>query len=347
MKTRFVLMPLLIAAVAALAACGGGSKTVPADAVALVGSTPITKTQFNATIAQAIAQAKAGGQPAPKIGSAQYTTLRQGAVGYLVQITELQQQAAKMGVTVTSKDVDAYLQSLQKLSYGNSAKKLDAAIKASGLTLSEARQRVTINLLAQKVKTKVTSAAKVTTAQEQQYYKQNQSSYHQAESRQVRHILVSSKSLAATLETKLKNGASFVALAKKYSKDTGSAATGGKICAAHGTGTPPSGCSQTVPPFDKAAFSLKTGAISPPVHSQFGWHIIQALGPVKPAKTESFKEAQGAIQQQLLTQQQSTLWSTWLANLQKQYQGKVSYQTGYTPLTTSTTPTGVAPTTTG
>jgi foldase protein PrsA len=347
MKTRFVLVPLLIAATAALAACGGGSKAVPPNDVALVGSTPVTKTQFNGLITQAIATGKARGQAVPKVGSTEYTTLRQDVVNYLVQNAELQQQAAKLGVTVTQKDIDAYLQSLQKLSYGNSAKKLDAAIKASGLTVAQARRQIYFGLLGQKVKAKVTSAAKVSTAQAQQYYKQNQAAYHQAESREVRHILVGTKSLAETLETKLKNGASFVALAKKYSKDTGSAATGGKICAVHGVGTPPSGCSQTVPPFDKAAFSLKTGAISPPVHSQFGWHIIQALGPVKPAKTQSFKDAQGAIQQQLLTQQQSTLWSTWLANLKKQYEGKVSYQAGYAPPTTSTTPAVPAPTTTG
>ena len=86
--------------------------------------------------------------------------------------------------------------------------------------------------------------------------------------REVRHILVNSKSLADTIETKLKNGASFAALAKKYSKDTGSAAQGGKLCVAHG-GTS-GACQQTVPPFDKAAFSLKTDELSQPVKSVYG-----------------------------------------------------------------------------
>ena len=52
--------------------------------------------------------------------------------------------------------------------------------------------------------------------------------------REVAHILVSSKSLADQIETKLKNGESFAKLAKKYSKDTGSAQQGGKLCVAHG-----------------------------------------------------------------------------------------------------------------
>ncbi|MGH3008777.1 MAG: peptidylprolyl isomerase [Gaiellaceae bacterium] len=340
MKTRLLFAPLLIAAVAALAACGGGAKTVPSNAVALVGSVPVTKVQFNELIKQAESQAKAAGQPVPTIGSAQYTQLSQKVVAYLVQVSELEQQAPKEGVKVTSKDVDAYLQSIAKLHYGGSQKKLDAEIVKSGLTIPEARQQVMVNLIAQRVKNKVTGAAKVSTSDEEAYYKANQSAYHQPETRNVRHILVGSKSLANKLETKLANGASFASLAKKYSKDTGTAKLGGKYTARQG---------QDVPQFDKAAFSLKAGATSAPVHSQFGWHIIQALGPVMPARTAPFKQVQSQIEQQLVSQKQQTAWSAWLANLQKQYQDKVEYQTGYAPPPTSTTATTTPapPTTTG
>jgi parvulin-like peptidyl-prolyl isomerase len=332
MKTRLLLMPLLIAAVAALAACGGGSNAVPSDAIAVVDSTPITKTQFDDLMSQAQAQAKAQGQTPAKIGTPQYAALQQHVVGYLVQVTELQQQAAKLGVKVTDANVTAYLDNIAKLNYGGSQKKLDAAIVKSGLTVDQARFQVLVNLLASKVKTKVTSAAKVTTAQEQQYYNQNKAQYHQAESRSVRHILVSTKSLANTLETKLANGANFATLAKKYSKDTGTAQLGGSYTAIEG---------QDVPTFDKAAFALKTGAISQPVKSPYGWHIIEAVGPVKPAHTQTFAEVQSKIEQSLLQQQQTTIWGAWLTDLQKKYQGKVAYQAGYAPATTatSTTPT--------
>ncbi|HZS31562.1 MAG TPA: peptidylprolyl isomerase [Gaiellaceae bacterium] len=328
MKTRLLLMLLLAAAVAALAACGGGgSQSVPSNAIAVVDSTSITKTQFDDLMAQAQAQAKAQKQPVPKVGSADYTTLRDHVVGYLVQVTELEQQAAKLGVKVTNAEVTAYLKNIAKLNYGGSEAKLDASIKKSGLTVPQAQFQVMVNLLASKVKTKVTSAAKVTTAQEQQYYNQNKAQYHQAESRNVRHILVSSKTLAKTLETKLANGANFAALAKKYSKDTGTAQAGGAYTAVKG---------QDVPTFDKAAFSLKTGAISQPVKSPYGWHIIEAVGPIKPAHTQTFAQVQSTIEQSLLQQQQQTIWGAWLTDLQKKYQGKVSYQTGYAPATTAT-----------
>lgn len=338
MKTRLLFVPLLIAAVAALAACGGGgSKGVPSNAVAVVGSTPVTKTDFTSLMQQAIGQAISQGQPAPKLGTPQYTTLRDQVVNYLVQVSEIEQEAAKMGVKVTNGDVNAYIQSIQKLHYGNSRTKLLKAIKNSGLTLAEAKHTVLINLLETRLKNKVTAAVKVTTADEQKFYTTNKASFHQEKSRKVRHILVGSKSLALKLEKKLQNGASFAALAKKYSKDTTTGALGGKYTAVEG---------QDVPTFDKTAFSLKTHEISPPVKSPYGWHIIQALGPVIPAHTETFKQAQAQIKQQLLGQQQNTAWGTFLTNLQKKYAGKVSYQTGYTPASTATTtaPTGAATT---
>ena len=80
--------------------------------------------------------------------------------------------------------------------------------------------------------------------------------YAQAASRDVRHILVNSKTLADQLEAQLKSGGDFAKLAKQYSKDPGSAKTGGKLTITQG---------QTVPEFDKAAFTLSPGR--PPVEN--------------------------------------------------------------------------------
>ena len=142
-------------------------------------------------------------------------------------------------------------------------------MKKDDITLSQLEQyELRPNLLGQKLQAKVTSDVKVSDAAALKYYNANKATYVTPKTREVRHILVNSKSLADTIETKLKNGASFAALAKKYSKDTGSAAQGGKLCVAHGgTLSVPA---RAVPPFDKAAFSLKTNEISQPVHSVDG-----------------------------------------------------------------------------
>ena len=125
------------------------------------------------------------------------------------------------------------------------------------------------------------------------FYKAHPELYKKAESRDVRHILVATKALADKIYAQLKGGADFAALAKKYSTDPGSKATGGKLTISKG---------QTVAPFDKVAFSLKTNELSKPVKSQFGWHVIQALSPIRPASTTPLSKAKVGIKQQLLQQ---------------------------------------------
>ena len=351
MKTRLpsLLLSLLLSVILAalLAACGGGGSSgpVPAGAIAQVDSTPINKTSFTALMSVACARYKAQGQDCPKVGTPTYSSLRDSAVTFLVQQEELSQEAKKLGVTVSQQDIEKQVEQIKKTYYQGSQKKLDDALKKDDITLSQLEQyELRPNLLGQKLQAKVTSDVKVSDAAAQKYYDANKSSFSTPKTREVRHILVNSKSLAETIETKLKNGASFAALAKQYSKDKGSAAQGGKLCVAHGGSS--GACSQTVPPFDKAAFSLRTNAISQPVKSVYGYHIIQPLGGVKPAHTQTFDEVKTQIEANLASQQKQTAWQAWLAKMAKDFKGKVSYQSGYAPATT-TTATTPAPTTTG
>lgn len=340
MKTRLLSLPLLIMLIASLAACGGSSVTVPPDAVALVGSVPITIADFNAYLKQAETVAAAQG-PKPVPGTPQYTTMRNQVIAYLVQINELGQQAKKEDVSVSDAEVTTYISNLAKTNYGGSMKKLTKTLKAQGLSIDLAKKEVHTNLLAQKIHTKVTSTAKVTLADEQSYYHTNIANYQTAAqtTRSVRHILVATKALADTIEGEVTN-ANFARLAKKYSTDTGSASQGGKMDAIKG---------QLVKPFEDVAFSLKTGEISAPVKSTYGWHIIQALGPVQTTKahTATFAEEEPSIKAALVQQTSDKLWQQWLADLKQEYGSMVHYQSGYEPPATTALATTNSITTTG
>jgi len=82
-----------------------------------------------------------------------------------------------------------------------------------------------------------------------------------------RHILVEDEATAAEVKAKLDAGEDFSALVTQYSKDTGSVSTGGDLgYFARGV---------MVAEFEESAFTLPVGAISDPVQSSFGFHIIK------------------------------------------------------------------------
>src|SRR5262249_14365572 len=199
MKTRLPFLALTVVLVALLAAgCGGGgSGSVPTDWIAKVGDTPISKATFNSLMTVAFARYKAQGQKAPAVGTPQYTQLRDQAVTFLVQEEELQQQADKLGVKVSQKDVEDRLALIKKTYYHGSEKQLEAALKKDEITLAELEQyNLKPALLSEKLQAKVTSNVKVSEADAQKYYDQNKATFTTPKTREVRHILVSNKSLA-------------------------------------------------------------------------------------------------------------------------------------------------------
>src|SRR5262249_21301223 len=157
---------------------------------------------------------------------------------------------------------------VEQQGFNGNDKLFDAALKAQGLTLAELRIQERLTLTEQAVRTRVTKGIAVSDAAARAYYKQHSSAFKTKTSRVVRHILVAKKSVAQSLYAKLRNGGSFAKLVQQYSTDTGSKLHGGRITDTKGS---------LVPAFEKVAFSLKTNEISQPVHSQYGWHIIQAL----------------------------------------------------------------------
>ena len=138
------------------------------------------------------------------------------------------------------------------------------------------------------------------------YYEGHRSQYEVKETRQASHILISVEA-GASAEAKQKarakaeeiydqlkrNPAQFAELAKKYSQDPGSAANGGDL-GSFSRGS-------MVKAFDDAVFKMKVGEISPPVESQYGYHIIH-LTAVKPAQVKSLDDVRGQIESELRKQ---------------------------------------------
>lgn len=109
-----------------------------------------------------------------------------------------------------------------------------------------------------------------------------------------RHILVQDEAEAKSIAAQLKKGAKFDALASKHSLDPGSKEKGGALDWAMPA--------NFVKPFSDALVALKKGAVSAPVQSEFGWHIIK-LEDVREFKFPAYREVKQNLMQR--SQQQA------------------------------------------
>ncbi|MBV9781266.1 MAG: peptidylprolyl isomerase [Acidobacteriaceae bacterium] len=148
-------------------------------------------------------------------------------------------------------------------------------------------------------------SAQVSDDQLRREYQDNLDSYRQPERVKVRHILIKTqgkpkedapklKAKAEDILKQLQKGADFADLAKKNSEDPGSGAKGGEL------GWIVRG--QTVPNFEKTAFSLKPGQLSGLVDTEYGYHIIQ-VEDKQEAHQQTFEE----VKPQLLADAQKEL----------------------------------------
>ena len=113
-----------------------------------------------------------------------------------------------------------------------------------------------------------------------------------------RHILLDNREAADAVVADLENGADFAALAKERSKGP-SGPSGGDL----GYFSKQS----MVPAFSDAAFKLAAGETSPPVQTQFGWHVIRVEDrrkrPVPP-----FDQVRDQIYQLLISEAQRDIY---------------------------------------
>ncbi len=247
-----------IAASVALASVAGASflpLAAQAQNVAVVNGKPVPKARVDAIISQVQKQAAARNQQLPP-------DLDKLVRDKVVTDEILTQEAERRGLPASAD----YKQQMEI-----------------------ARQSILIGLLSADIDKKaVVSDADVQKEYDRFKAQSGGTEYH------ARHILVEKEDDAKAIIAQLKAGAKFEDLAKKNSKDTGSAEKGGDLDFA--------GPSAYVPEFSQAMVKLKKGEYTDvPVKSQFGFHIIQ-LEDTREAKYPPLADVKPQIQQRLAQQ---------------------------------------------
>ena len=328
MKRSLALAAAALASVTLVVAGCGGSDEVPTNAVAVVDGSTVTRASLDELLTRAKLSYAAQKRSFPKAGTSEYQTLQTQAVAYLVQRQEYASEAEKLGIQVKDTQIAKKVGQVRKQYFSDNQAKFVQGLKEQGYTEATLREEIRSQLLTEGIYDKVTAAAKVTDADVKSYYAKNKANYSVPESRAVRHILVKTKAEADRIRAELVSGGDFAALAKANSLDPGSKDQGGKLTVSKG---------QTVAPFDKAAFSLETNEVSKPVKTQFGYHIIQPLAAVKAGSVTPLSQVQDQIRTQLVSQKKNDAVNDWVANVEKEYKGKVQYAVGFEPPDTSTT----------
>jgi foldase protein PrsA len=281
------LLPLLVVVVVSLSSCGAARP--PA---AVVDGETITETQlrdqmvlftFLGSLQQQPCGQAQGGETADA-ACARFT------LSNLIQEDLVKHYATAHDISIRDGDVTSAVSQLESNLGG--ADKLDERLKANGVSRPQFVALARRLILFSKAQREI-GAAGVSDEQLRRLYEQDQQRFTEIHAK---HILVKSRPLAQRIanEATPKN---FAQLAKRYSTDTGSAASGGDL------GT--IAASSLDPDFVKAALALSPGQISGPVHTQFGWHVILLVG----TRVQPFDQ----VKEQLSSSLEGQAFSTWLS----------------------------------
>jgi peptidyl-prolyl cis-trans isomerase C len=176
----------------------------------------------------------------------------------------------------------------------------DAEIKKTNQTPDQIRHNIRTQVAQQQwIEAQIAPDIKVTPAEVEKFYKESPPNrFDTPEMVRASHILVAvrrdappEEALAAEtkindLAARIKKGESFETLAKQYSDDPKAKETSGDLDYFSRE--------RIMPEFADAAFKLKVGEVSPPVRTQFGYHLIK-LTDRKPAHTATLDEAREQI----------------------------------------------------
>lgn len=283
MKRTLPLLLLALGLALALAACSGNGPTTAASVngqtisqndvergVKAFASSPSFRDQFNAQLSSSpdAVKLEAGGSTTPAAFNRQWLTS-------LMQTAAIEQVAKRRHVKVTSEDVAQIRSDL--------AQSQSATVFS---TLPTWLQNEIVHSSAlQLALSKSLPAPTVSAAELRAQYDQLVADC--ASKRLVAHILVKEEQQAKDVVSQLQKGDSFANVASQVSIDNGSRSQGGILMCDQS-----SQWSQLDTTFAAAAEATKTGAVSAPVQTQFGWHVIKVLD-LTPQNAEPYLVARG------------------------------------------------------
>ena len=376
MKSRWSIAALGAFFVSLALVVSGCGSSVPSNAVATVAGNPITKQAFDHWLYVSVKQqsAQEPGTPAlvpndppqfthciaqiralsptyanqktypdAKLRTAcqtQFTQLKSSVLGYLIESYWFQAEARKLGVPVTTAQVQKVYAAAKKKQFKTNAT-FQAYLKETGTTPADLMYEIRFVQTQQHLLKKLSSS--VTQSQVTAYYNQHKSSFATPEKRTMRVVLAKNAADAAAAHKALTSGKSWQTVAKRYSQDPQSKNKGGLLSNVT--------ASQQDAALSKVSFSAPTNKLIGPVKAEFGYYVLEVL-KVTPGNQKTLAQTQAAIRKTLKSQAQTTAEAAAASRAKKAFMTKthcskiysVSQCAGYKAPKTSTTSSSAATT---
>ena len=275
-----------------VAACKGQDPTVSkgstpgGDVAAVVNGVAISKEEFQSSLAHAERSFS------PKPG--EQTALARRVLEKMVTDELLIQHAQSQGIRVTTEEVDKKLQEIAQAGGGEAA--LEAFLKQSGLSQARMRANLERNLVIERLAERMRASIKVSPGEVKEFYQAHQQEFFKGDSATLAHILFREdrgdpQARALKVRSQIQAGLSFEKAAKKHSDDALTSDQGGSL------GTLKKG--EMLPELEEVAFSMQEGAVSPPVKSPRGVHLLRVLKR-QPGSQRTLDEVQEEIRTKML-----------------------------------------------
>jgi len=312
MKTRIVLAAALLLAAVSVAR----ASRVVERVVAVVNDEIILETELE----QAAAPMYRGPDPETADGKKQWDDTKRKALDQMIDGKLVQQQASELKLSVTAEEVDRAIQQVKEQNKLDDAT-FKQALEQQGFTVEGYRKTLRKQILELKVvNTAVRSRVTVSDDEVKTYYKQNEKLVAGDRQSHLRQILVAvpdhasdadidtKKRVAAKVMELAKGGTSFAELAKQYSDDDGTKASGGDLGWV--------GKGVLVDALDEAMAQMEAGDLRGPIRTDRGWVVLQLVerkaGDLKP-----YEEIKEQLRKQLYDQQVEKAQQSWIKELRK------------------------------
>lgn len=214
----------------------------------------------------------------------------------------VRREAARLGVTVGDTALDRRLASLEVDAGGTAA--LDAALENATMTRAQLRDAVRYSLLARALADVKYADVVARPAAVRAFYDRRRDELFTTQAAfKLGKITVPGERLANTLVRRLRRGADFTALARRYSMDPETRFQGGLVGWVSGFTVPPE--------VQDVVAGVEPGGVADPVRSSGKWQVFKVFD-TRPARVVPFWEARDDIQKELTRRRRAAALEAWV-----------------------------------